>query len=290
MTRLHGPVLITGCSSGIGAATAARLAKAGMTVYASARRSSTLAGLAELGCHTLDLDVTDDASMTAAVETVERAHGRVGALVNNAGYAEYGAVEDVPPERVRAQFETNVFGVTRLCQLVLPGMRAAGTGRIVNMSSMGGRLVFPLGGLYHGTKFAVEAISDALRFEVAPFGIAVIVVEPGLTRTGFGSTASRTLGASTPPSSPYHGLALALEAQMNRSFAAPVATRPETVAATVHRALTARRPRPRYVVTPAAKAMVHTRRLLGTRVWDAILRRQFRAAPASQLRQERPAR
>jgi NADP-dependent 3-hydroxy acid dehydrogenase YdfG len=280
MPRLDGPVLITGCSSGIGAATAARLAAAGMIVYASARRSSTLDELASHGCHPLDLDVTDEASMRAAVRAVEDMHGHVWALINNAGYGEYGAVEEVSPDRIRAQFETNVFGLVRLCQLVLPGMRAAGRGRIVNMSSMGGRLVFPLGGIYHGSKYAVEAITDALRFEVAPFGIAVTLVEPGLIRTGFGATAGQTLRAATAADSPYRGLADALDDQMGESYSSRLAASPAAVAATVHRALTARRPRPRYVITPAAKAMVHGRRLLGARVWDTMLRRAFRPAPA----------
>ncbi len=284
MARLDGPVLITGCSSGIGAATAKRVVPAGRPTYATARRSSTLGELAALGCRTLDLDVTDEESMRAAVRTVQDEHGRVGALVNNAGYGEYGAVEEVSLDRIRAQFETNVFGLVRLCQLVLPGMRDAGGGRIVNMSSMGGRLVFPLGGIYHGSKFAVEAITDALRFEVAPFGIAAILVEPGLIRTGFGATAGQTLRAATAPDSPYRELALALDDQMGDSYSSRFAGSPEAVAAAVHRALTARRPQPRYVVTPAAKAMVHARRLLGARVWDAALRRQFRAAPAAGSR------
>lgn len=282
MTRPDGPVLITGSSGGIGAATAARLARDGMLVYATARRASTLDELAALGCRTLDLDVTDEESMQDAVAMVTREHGHVAALVNNAGYGEYGAVEEVPPERIQVQFETNVFGLARLCQLVLPGMRAAGAGRIVNMSSMGGRIVFPLGGYYHATKHAVEAITDALRFEVAPFGIFATLIEPGLIRTGFGSTVGETLAASTASSSPYRALALAVDGQRGPSYASRLAAGPETVAAAVHRALTVPRPKPRYVVTPAAKALVHTRRLLGARVWDAYLRRQFRTAPQPQ--------
>src|SRR3954449_8354846 len=182
-------VLITGCSSGIGHATAERLAAAGWTVYATARKPETLADLEGRGCRTLALDVTDEASMQAAVAAVEGEHGAVGALVNNAGYSQSGAIETVPMEKVRSQFETNVFGLVRLCQLVLPGMRRARAGKIVNLSSMGGRLVFPGGGFYHATKYAVEAISDALRFELRGFGIDVVVVEPGLIRTAFGEVA-----------------------------------------------------------------------------------------------------
>jgi len=158
--------LITGCSSGIGQATAERLLSDGWNVYATARRPETLTDLEAKGAKTLALDVTDEASMKAAVDAVTEAEGAVGVLVNNAGYSQSGAVESVPMDQVRRQFETNVFGLIRMCQLVLPGMRQQRWGKIVNLSSMGGRLVFPGGGLYHATKYAVEAISDALRFEV----------------------------------------------------------------------------------------------------------------------------
>src|SRR5438105_9793939 len=151
-------VLITGCSSGIGRATAERLARNGCTVYATARKPESIADLEGAGCRLLALDVTDEDSMAAAVRQVEEAEGAVGVLVNNAGYSQSGPVEEVPLEDVRRQFETNVFGLVRLCQLALPGMRRQGWGRIVNVSSMGGKLVFPGGGFYHGTKHAVEAI------------------------------------------------------------------------------------------------------------------------------------
>jgi NAD(P)-dependent dehydrogenase (short-subunit alcohol dehydrogenase family) len=182
------PVLITGCSTGIGRATAERLCDDGWNVYASARRPDSIADLAERGCKTLALDVTDERSMSAAVTEVEDG-GSIGALVNNAGYSQSGALETIPMESVRRQFETNVFGLMRMCQLVLPGMRKAGEGVIVNISSMGGRLTFPGGGVYHGTKHAVEALSDALRFEVGGFGIDVVVIEPGLIITEFGEAA-----------------------------------------------------------------------------------------------------
>lgn len=197
-------VLITGTSSGIGRATALRLAaRPDLTVYATARRPETLAPLAGAGARTLALDVTDEESMAAAVKTVEAEHGSVGVLVNNAGYGAYGTVEETDLAEVRRQFETNVFGLARLTQLALPGMRAAGHGRIVNVGSMGGRLVFPVAGYYHASKYAVEALTDALRFEAAPFGIKVSLVEPGLIRTAFGGTAARTL-AARPLRRPVH--------------------------------------------------------------------------------------
>ena len=212
MAEASKAVLITGCSSGIGHATAEHLAARGWTVYASARRTESIADLAERGCKTLALDVTDEGSMRAAVAEVEEAEGAVGALVNNAGYSQSGAIETLPLDRLRAQFETNVFGLVRMCQLVLPGMRRQSWGRIVNVSSMGGRLTFPGGGAYHGTKHAVEALSDALRFEVRGFGVHVVVIEPGLITTRFGETAAGSIdAAATEGDDPYGEFNAAVE-------------------------------------------------------------------------------
>jgi NADP-dependent 3-hydroxy acid dehydrogenase YdfG len=278
MTR-HDPILISGCSSGIGAATAATLARTGHTVYATARRVETLTDLEALGCHLLALDVTSEESMVAAVKTVEAEHGRVGALINNAGLAEYGPVEESDLARVRAMFETNVFGLARLSQLVLPAMRKARSGRIVNIGSMGGRLTFPVGGFYHATKYAVEAISDALRVEVKPFGIDVILVEPGLIRTNFESQVNEGIevgAAARDTTTAYGDLLAASEKRTTGSYANDfMATGPESVAAVVLRAIDSSRPRSRYVVTPAAKAMINLRRLGGDRLWDATMRKQF---------------
>jgi NADP-dependent 3-hydroxy acid dehydrogenase YdfG len=194
MSDVSKAVLITGCSTGIGRATAERLAGHGWTVYATARRPESISDLEAKGCKTLALDVTDEASMQAAVRAVEEAEGAVGVLINNAGYSQSGAVESVPMDKVRKQFETNVFGLVRMTQLVLPGMRRQKWGRIVNLSSMGGKLVFPGGGYYHATKYAVEAISDALRYEVKGFGVDVVLIEPGLIVTNFGGTAAGSIG------------------------------------------------------------------------------------------------
>jgi NAD(P)-dependent dehydrogenase (short-subunit alcohol dehydrogenase family) len=271
-----GPILVTGCSSGIGAATAHRLLAGGHLVYATARSTGALADLAAAGARVLPLDVTDTAAVTAVVEEVVGAHGRVGALVNNAGYGAYGAVEDTPLDAVVAQFETNVFGVVRMIQAVLPSMRATGAGRIVNLSSMGGRLTFPFGGYYHASKHAVEALSDALRVEVRPFGVQVSIIEPGLITTRFGATATGTLTSATPAESPYAGAARRVEQAMAASYANRRLTAgPEAVAGSVEKALTARRPRTRYVVTPAARALVTTRAVSPGRVWDRIVTRAF---------------
>jgi short-subunit dehydrogenase len=275
----HDPVLISGCSSGIGAATAAALASAGHTVYATARQPDALADLEALGCHTLALDVTSEDSMIAAVKTVEAEHGQVGTLINNAGYGEYGPIEETDLGRVRTMFETNVFGLARLSQLVLPAMRHSRSGRIVNIGSMGGRITFPVGGFYHATKYAVEAISDALRIEVKPFGIDVILVEPGLTRTNFESRVNESLEVGDTPlgaDTAYANLLAANEKNTTGGYANDfMATGPEAVAAVIVKAVESTRPRPRYVVTSAAKAMISLRRFGGDRVWDAAMRRQF---------------
>jgi NADP-dependent 3-hydroxy acid dehydrogenase YdfG len=270
------PVLITGCSTGIGRATAERLAGRGMTVYATARKLDSIADLQQAGCKTLALDVTDEVSMRAAVAAVEEAHGAVGALVNNAGYSQSGAVETIPMDELRRQFETNVFGLVRMCQLVLPGMRKAGTGRIVNISSMGGRLVFPGGGAYHGTKFAVEAISDALRFEVKNFGVHVSIIEPGLIKTQFGETAH----GSVPQQGdgPYAEFNAAVAKTTAEAYEGPMAklgAGPEAVAKVVEKAITSRRPRTRYPVTASARFALANHALLPDRGWDAFVGTQF---------------
>ncbi|NJQ03617.1 oxidoreductase [Streptomyces zingiberis] len=269
-----GPVLITGASKGIGAASASRLVRAGHTVYATARDIGALAELEKLGARPLPLDVTDEESMRTAVGTVVELHGRVGALVNNAGYGAYGAFEEIPMSAVRAQFETNVFGLMRLVQLVLPSMRAAGRGRIVNVSSVAGRLTLPFSGAYHGSKYAVEALSDTLRAEVAPFGIEVSVIEPGPVATPFLDTAMANLTDAVPPGSVYHRSAAAFGASTVRSYRnRRVTAGPDAVAATIERALTARRPRTRYAGNAAARALITTRALLPGRAWDGVVRR-----------------
>ena len=269
-------VLITGCSSGIGRATASRLAKAGWTVYATARRPETLAQLAAEGCRTLALDVTDDESMTAAVKAVESEHGAVDALVNNAGYGEYGAVEAVSLELARKEFETNVFGLARLTQLVLPGMRAQRRGRIVNVSSMGGRLTFPGGGWYHASKYAVEALSDALRFEVRPFGVDVVVVEPGTIKTNFEETVIGSVHSTEPgPYAEFHTSVAQTVHGAYEGMLGRFATGPDAVAKVIEKALTVPRPRTRYPVTLGARGILAARRLLPDRAFDAVLRTQF---------------
>ena len=270
-------VLITGCSTGIGAETAAHLADHGYTVYASARKIETLAPLVAKGCRALALDVNDEESMRAAVAQVENDHGSVGALINNAGYSQSGALESIPLDDIRRQFETNVFGLIRMCQLVLPGMRRAGSGRIVNIGSMGGRLTFPGGGVYHATKYSVEALSDALRFEVQGFGVRVVLIEPGLIVTDFAKTAVASVD-SAGTDGPYATFNRAVADGTDAVYRGPLARLgggPDSVARVIRRALSSRRPRARYRVTPSATLAIAQRRLTPDRVWDLAMRAQF---------------
>jgi NAD(P)-dependent dehydrogenase (short-subunit alcohol dehydrogenase family) len=270
-------VLITGCSSGIGAATAAHLADQGWKVYATARRPETLMDLRDRGCETLALDVTDESSMRAAVDAVTEAEGAVGVLVNNAGYSQSGALETLPMEQVRRQFETNVFGLLRMCQLALPGMRAQRWGKIVNVGSMGGRLTFPGGGVYHATKYALEALSDVMRFEVRGFGVDVILIEPGLIVTNFGEVAAGSV-SDTGADAAYAEFNKQVAKRTQEAYKGPMSKLgggPEAVAEAIAKAISTSRPKTRYPVTASARLLLGQRRLTPDRVWDMIMRSQF---------------
>ena len=271
-------VLITGCSTGIGRATAERLADRGWTVYATARRVESIQDLEARGCRLLALDVNDEESMSSAVRAVEEAEGAVGVLVNNAGYSQGGPIEEVPLDEVRRQFETNVFGLVRMCQLVLPRMREQGWGKIVNVGSMGGRLTFPGGGFYHATKHAVEAISDALRFEVRGFGIDVVLLEPGLIKTNFDETAVESLSEATPDDGPYAHFNARVGKTTAEAYSGPMSKLgggPDAVAKAIERAISRRRPPTRKLVTPSARVTLGLRKVMPDRGWDAFLRSQF---------------
>jgi NADP-dependent 3-hydroxy acid dehydrogenase YdfG len=286
MADVSKAVLITGCSSGIGQATARRLAANGWTVYATARRPDAIADLEAAGCRTLALDVTDEGSMAAAVRTIEDTHGAVGVLINNAGYSQSGAIETVPLDAARRQFETNVFGLTRLTQLVLPKMRDQRWGKVVNIGSMGGKLVFPGGGWYHATKHALEAISDALRFEVRGFGIDVILLEPGLITTEFGNAAAASMteidgeavAAASAGGDPYATFNATVGSVTQGAYDGPLrllGAGPEKVAKVIERSISRRRAPTRVTITPSAKLSIPSRRLMPDRAWDAMMRAQF---------------
>jgi NAD(P)-dependent dehydrogenase (short-subunit alcohol dehydrogenase family) len=266
--------LVTGGSSGIGESTARSLLAKGFTVHAVARRVDRMAALAEAGVHTFAMDVTDDASMVAGVERVIAEHGRIDVLVNNAGYGSYGAVEDVPIEEARRQFEVNVFGLARLVQLVTPHMRARGSGRIINISSIGGKFYEPFGAWYHATKFAVEGFSDSLRMELRPFGIKVVLIEPGPIRTEWNEIARDSL-LERSGSTAYASYARQAHAVMERFDEPSRASTPDEVADKIVRAATVRRPAARYPVGRGARVITTSRDLLPDRVFDAVVSRTY---------------
>lgn len=263
--------LVTGASSGIGEATALKLKSIGYTVYAAARRLDRMRPLAKAGVHVLAMDVTDDASMQAGIREIIAGSGRIDVLVNNAGYGSYGAVEDVPLDEARAQFDVNVFGAVRLAQLVLPHMRSQRAGTIVNITSMGGKIYTPLGAWYHGTKFALEAISDCLRMEVQPFGIDVVVIEPGGIKTEWAGIAAdklREVSGGKAYAGQAHAMAESMDGEASRKRQSP----PELIADTIAKAVSARKPKTRYAVGFGARPMIFIRGLLSDRAFDGFMR------------------
>ncbi|WP_141202992.1 oxidoreductase [Streptomyces griseorubiginosus] len=264
--------LVTGASSGIGESTALKLQELGYTVYGAARRTDRLHSLTDRGIRPLAMDVTDDASMQAGIEKIVTETGRIDVLVNNAGYGSYGALEDVPLEEARYQFEVNVFGAIRLTQLALPHMRARRSGTVVNVTSIGGKIHTPLGGWYHGTKFALEALSDCLRVEAKPFGIDVVVIEPGGIATEWGGIAADKLEKSSTDGA-YATQAGAVASSLRSEANAKRNSPPSVIADTIGRAVTARRPRTRYAKGFGARPLITLRRILPDRAFDAAISR-----------------
>ncbi|MGW4094619.1 oxidoreductase [Nocardia sp. NPDC004750] len=264
--------LVTGASSGIGEATARKLAGLGYTVYGAARRTDRLQKLAADGIKPLAMDVTDDASATAGIAQIVAETGRIDVLVNNAGYGSYGAIEDVPLDEARYQFEVNVFGAARLAQLVLPHMREQRSGTIVNITSMGGKIYTPLGGWYHGTKFALEGLSDCLRLEAKPFGVDVVVIEPGGIATEWGGIAAdhlRKVSGDTAYALQARAVATSLSSEASAKRNSP----PQVIADAIGKAVTARRPKTRYTVGFGAKPLIFLKWLLPDRAFDALIKR-----------------
>lgn len=265
-------ILVTGASSGIGDATALRLRQQGHTVYAAARRVRRMRHMENSGIRVLAMDVTDDASMQSGIAIIIAQQGKLDVLVNNAGYGSYGAVEDVALEEARAQFDVNVFGAVRLIQLALPHMRDQRSGTIINITSMGGKIYTPLGAWYHGTKFALEAISDCLRVELQPFGIDVVVIEPGGIKTEWAGIAAQQLlktsgdGAYAPQA---EAMAQSMIGEDSRKRQSP----PQLIADTIAKAVKVKRPKTRYAVGFGARPIIFLRRWLSDRAFDGFMRR-----------------
>lgn len=261
--------LITGASSGIGYSTALELKSRGFVVYGAARRIDKMQDLAKKGINIVSLDVTNDESMVACVNGIIEKEGRIDVLVNNAGYGSYGAIEDIPMAEARRQVDINVFGLARMTQLVLPIMRENTFGKIVNISSMGGKIWTPFGGWYHATKFAVEGFSDCLRMEVKPFGIDVIVVEPGGVASEWGGIAADNL-IKVSNNGAYAKEATRTAMAIKKTYAGNV-TKPEVIARCVGKAVTVKKPKTRYLLGTGAKPLVYMKTFLGDLIYDRFI-------------------
>ena len=265
-------VLITGASSGIGKETAKTLLREGYIVYTAARRVEQMDDLKQLGGIPIKMDITKEKDVAAAVDQITQDHDGIDILINNAGFGLYGAVEDIPIDEARYQFEVNLFGLAYLTQLVLPSMRKQRFGKIVNLSSMGGKMYTPLGAWYHATKHAIEGWSDCLRFELKPFNIDVIIIEPGMINTEFSDVLSGPIGKHSG-NGPYREMVQAVaRASNNSSGGSP----PSVIANAISQAVNANRPRTRYVAGNMARPLMFMRTYFGDRFFDMILGRMVR--------------
>ncbi|MDR1739788.1 MAG: oxidoreductase [Bacteroidales bacterium] len=264
-------VLVTGASSGMGESTAILLSRQGYKVYGAARRTDKMKSLEDNGVTIIPLDLTEDESIIKCVETIIQKEGRIDILINNAGYGSYGAVEDVPLEEARRQFEVNLFGLARLTQLILTSMRKNNYGRIVNVSSMGGKIYTPYGAWYHATKHALEGWSDCLRLEVKPFGIDVVIVEPGGVKTSWGVIAAENLKKTSGSGAYAKGANKTADNMANMYSTGKNLTNQDVLAKTIVKAATVAKPKTRYVKGFMAKPMILIRQWFGDRLFDRMI-------------------
>jgi len=262
-------VLVTGASSGMGKETARKLLADGYTVYVAARRVDRMADLEALGATALAMDISRDEQIVAAVERITTENGGVDVLINNAGFGSYGAMEDTTLEDARYQFEVNLFGLARLTQLVLPHMREKKAGRIINISSMGGRIYTPLGSWYHATKHALEGWSDCLRIELAPFGIDVVIIEPGAIDTEWGGIMVDQM-MERSGEGPYSDQAKRM-ADAAGGDGSPVTL----IADVIVKSAVAKKPKTRYVAGKYARQLLTLRKLVSDRTFDRIIKSQI---------------
>jgi short-subunit dehydrogenase len=265
--------LVTGASSGMGKEIAKRLIADGFRVYVAARGVDKMADLGLLGAHILEMDISREDQINAAVQIILSDAGGVDVLVNNAGFGLYGAVEDVAIDEARYQFEVNVFGPARLTQLLLPTMRERRSGTIVNITSMGGKIYTPLGAWYHATKHALEGWSDCLRLELAPFGIRVVIVEPGLIETAFGEVVSNGMLARSGQGA-YSAITRSVTQSTQAAYGHGKYTSASVIANVVSKAVKAGKPRTRYVAGAFAKPMIFIRKWFGDRMFDRVIMSQ----------------
>ena len=263
-------ILITGASSGMGYQTARILAEQGHRVYGAARRVEKIEELAPYGVQALRLDITNEQSVTQVVQELIEREGRIDVLINNAGYGYFGAIEDVPISDAKHQFEVNIFGLARITQEVLPYMRAQKSGRIVNLASVAGHVTLAFGAWYNATKYALEAFSDALRMEVKPFGIDVVIIEPGAIRTDWGIIAADHL-RDVSKGGAYEQDGSRVAEGLRRIYLSKIPTNPAVISRKIAKAAVCRCPRTRYRTGRGAKAMVFFHQILPTRLWDYLV-------------------
>jgi short-subunit dehydrogenase len=266
-------IIITGASSGIGKETALLLLKQGHTVYGLARRVEQMQDLVNAGGYAIKMDITDEQSVTNAVNEILSKEQRVDVLVNNAGFAIYGAVEEVSMDDARRQFEVNLFGLAKITQLLLPKMREQKSGKIINISSIGGKIFTPLGAWYHATKFALEGWSDCLRFEVAPFGIDVVVIQPGAIQTEWSAVAMQSEGVNG--TSAYENIKQKTVAMMAHNYTKANASPAIVIAKTIEKAIAAKRPKTRYAAGKWSGLALFGRWILPDKVFDKLLSMQI---------------
>jgi short-subunit dehydrogenase len=263
-------ILVTGASSGIGKATALQLINEGYTVYGAARRIEKMNDIVKAGGHVVKLDVTDDESMVRCVNKIIEERGRIDVLFNNAGYGQYGPVEETSIDKARYQFEVNIFGLARMTQLVLPHMRKQRSGLILNTSSIGGKIYTPLGAWYHATKHALEGWSDALRLEVQQFGIDVVIIEPGIIVTEFSDVLEENMMGTTGEN-PYKDIIRKMSDSSKEQYEKGNGSPPAVIAKTVSKAIRARRPKTRYSAGKLAKPILFMRKNFSDRMFDRIV-------------------
>lgn len=262
--------LVTGASSGMGKAFAKALLAEGMVVYAVARRIEPMDELKRLGAITLPMDITSEQDVQRVAERIRQDHGALDVLLNNAGFGLYGAMEDISLEQARYQFEVNLFGLARLTQLLLPGMRERRRGTIVNISSMGGKVYTPLGSWYHASKHALEGWSDCLRLELQQFGIHVVLIEPGAIETEFGQVLVQGLEAQDGTGA-YREMVQKVASATERSHASGTLSQPQVIVELLLKAVRSRRPRTRYTAGKYARPMMFIRKWLGDRIYDKMV-------------------
>jgi len=262
--------LVTGASSGMGKAFAKALLAEGMAVYACARRVEQMIDLANLGATTLKMDITREDDLLAVVKCIEQAHGNVDILINNAGFGMFGAVEDTTMEEARYQFDVNLFGMARLTQLLLPVMREQHSGKIINISSIGGKMYTPLGSWYHATKHAVEGWSDCLRLELKSFNIDVVIIEPGAIATEFGEIVLAPM-LRRSGRGPYAKMTNAVAAGTRALLEKGRSSDPQVIVNLILKAVRARKPKTRYVAGKYARSALFIRKWFGDRIFDKIM-------------------